>query len=395
MKRLKVATGLLASAAMMVCPMLAFADAGVNEGDCLNIENCEIQSVSKKFDSVEELDGLGSISIKQKLTDGQNSWYLLPTFDDREEALLVVKKETPSVLSLLSERYGIGEFSSSTWENYRSAIYKMYAEKDCPNWYVEGNEEISKLEAFFDIYENDEDNEEIEEAVNSARVSSFSKDEEDSMLEEEIFQMLPDQEVLLDAEDEHDELGDKARSSRGRADFSVSKGVAYAKKYADGKNVPKYAYFSWPFGGDCTNFASQILEAGGVKQVKNSSALKGWWHKSKNGAHSHSDSWIKARTFAKYMGVSYSTTSHKAFSKKLRKGDFIAFDKTGDGNYDHLGFVTATSTKTYKGANDYQVAQHGSDYLAWMSSDKNGWEKIENQHPKPGEKKPRYAIIRR
>lgn len=53
-----------------------------------------------------------------------------------------------------------------------------------------------------------------------------------------------------------------------------------------------------------------------------------------------------------------------------------------------MGFVTAASAKTYKGANDYQVAQHGKDYLAWMSSKTNGWEDKENG-------KTSYCIVRR
>jgi len=44
---------------------------------------------------------------------------------------------------------------------------------------------------------------------------------------------------------------------------NVSAAVSYAERYAWSPNTAQYPYFNV----DCTNFISQILEAGGVAQV--------------------------------------------------------------------------------------------------------------------------------
>lgn len=383
MRKHKMALGLLVASVLLACPVGAYAE---DAGEGIDISDCSINPVSERFETSSALDGCGQVSVKRELSSGSSAWILYPTFDDADRALATVREKASKVLNLLRNEFGLAEFSSENWEAYRTAMYDMYGKSDCPDWYVEWDEGISALESFFDIYENDRDNEEIENAIALAQLNPKAINSDDSTIVEEIEGLLPDQDVLSGKDVDHTDSA-KA-SSRAKKDFNASKGVAYAKKYADGKNFPKYAYCSQPFGGDCTNFVSQILEAGGVKQVKSDSEKKGWWHKSHNGAHTHSDSWIKAKTFAKYMGISYKTKSHKAFSKKVKKGDFIAFDKESDGNAEHMAFVTATSSKTYKGANDYQVAQHTKDYLAWMSSATNGWENKEDG-------KLSYYIVRR
>ncbi|MCI5825752.1 MAG: amidase domain-containing protein, partial [Arcanobacterium sp.] len=134
--------------------------------------------------------------------------------------------------------------------------------------------------------------------------------------------------------------------------------------------------------GDCANFISQILEAGGVKQIYFSDPAKGWWHTTGNphfpiigSEHRHSESWSMADTFARYMGVSFTTTNHLAFSTRVNKGSIIGLDFEKDGDWDHLGFVV--DSERYKGSYgfyDYKVAQHTSNYLAWASTSINNWD---------------------
>ena len=50
------------------------------------------------------------------------------------------------------------------------------------------------------------------------------------------------------------------------SNFNVTEACAYAETFALNPN-PNYKYFE-DIGGDCTNFASQILYAGGIKQTK-------------------------------------------------------------------------------------------------------------------------------
>jgi hypothetical protein len=60
--------------------------------------------------------------------------------------------------------------------------------------------------------------------------------------------------------------------------------VAYAHKWAYGRN-PRYYNFDG-IGGDCTNFASQVLYAG--SGIMNYSGLLGWYY---NNVDSRSPSW--------------------------------------------------------------------------------------------------------
>ena len=126
---------------------------------------------------------------------------------------------------------------------------------------------------------------------------------------------------------------------------------------------------------------SQILEAGGVKQIVYNDVAKGWWHK-RTETHlgpidSHSQSWATAWVFANYQGKYMKTNSLRTFSGKLLPGDFIGLDEAGDGDVNHVGFVTHTGTyNTYNGKyyKDFKVAQHTSDYCEWVSAEKNHWE---------------------
>lgn len=53
--------------------------------------------------------------------------------------------------------------------------------------------------------------------------------------------------------------------------------IQYAKTHATNPNTNSYHYFNT---GDCTNFASQILEASGFyKQTITDNVATGWWHK--------------------------------------------------------------------------------------------------------------------
>lgn len=58
-----------------------------------------------------------------------------------------------------------------------------------------------------------------------------------------------------------------------------------------------------------------------------------------NTIHKHSISFIRADTFAKYMGIGYTTNNHKNFSQHLERGDIIGLDKQNNGDRDHMAFV--------------------------------------------------------
>ncbi|WP_034867808.1 amidase domain-containing protein [Clostridium lundense] len=111
-------------------------------------------------------------------------------------------------------------------------------------------------------------------------------------------------------------------------------GFKYNKKYRDYN----------PQGGDCANFASQILFEGG-KFRKNSI-----WNYDGSGA---SGAWVNADKFKAYMLNSgrASVIAYGSYEKvykasyKLLPGDFIAYEKKGD--ITHISVVTGADSRGY------------------------------------------------
>ena len=168
------------------------------------------------------------------------------------------------------------------------------------------------------------------------------------------------------------------------SNYNISSAVIYAKGYSTRRNTWDYQDYG---GQDCTNFASQIMEHAGVPQEKSIFSSVGWWHEYE-GYHVNSKSWSSADYFARYMGIDYSTTSHYNFSVNLRAGDFIALDISNDGSWNHIGFVCESDNYLTNGYYDYFVAQHSDDYLAWTSTDENGWENQESEGNRYGRIRP-------
>ncbi|HEY5562973.1 MAG TPA: amidase domain-containing protein [Clostridiaceae bacterium] len=126
--------------------------------------------------------------------------------------------------------------------------------------------------------------------------------------------------------------------------------ITYAQEFcgsaSDEKNNYKYnkKYLDYnPKGGDCANFASQILFEGG-KFRKNSS-----W----NYAGEGNRAWVNADGFKGYM-VNSGRASVIAYgnyekvlkvSYKLLPGDFVGYEKKGD--ITHISVVTGADSKGY------------------------------------------------
>lgn len=108
-------------------------------------------------------------------------------------------------------------------------------------------------------------------------------------------------------------------------DIDVTKATNYAKKYAKNAN-PAYKNFM-STGGDCTNFASQIAYAGGLRYAP-------VWQP-------YTKPWINANSFGIVWGKKEKSTKWSIFVKKLKPGMFIAADFGGDGALDHVAYVAA------------------------------------------------------
>lgn len=257
--------------------------------------------------------------------------------------------------------------------------------------YNESNEEFIQLRAFFDIYENVEANEITLNYINGLKDSAENSDimvyDPDQIVDlglllpyfapmahqaERILRsdyLIESDPAPITQQAEYT-LSPNTYTIQPMATINIQPAVNYATTYATKPNEPAYNYFSH---GDCANFASQILEASGVKQIVYDSKASGWWHKTN--PHSHSNSWSMADTFARYMGVTYKTKIHFDFTRNIQRGDFIGADWTSDGNWDHTAFVTEWQNFLGSwGYYDYKVAQHTINYHAWTTTSTNNWE---------------------
>ena len=172
-------------------------------------------------------------------------------------------------------------------------------------------------------------------------------------------------------------------SSKEKRDFSNLhpkrlEAVEYAKKYCGSATNPedgfkynkKYRNFNVE-GGDCANFASQILhEGGGFK--KNTV-----WNYDKGSA---TGPWINADKFTSYMigsGRAYVIAKgsyekvYKA-SYKLLPGDFVAYEKKGD--ITHISIVTGADSKGYPLVTCHNTDRNDVPWdLGWSNKNMTFW----------------------
>lgn len=130
-------------------------------------------------------------------------------------------------------------------------------------------------------------------------------------------------------------------------------GVSYDEDF-NFKYNKKYTNFN-PQGGDCANFASQILHEGaGFKKNKI------WNYQGRDG----SKAWVNAQAFKNYM-VNSGRASYIAkgtyeeiyrASYNLKPGDFVAYEKNG--KITHVSTVTGLDSKGYP-----LVTCHNTDRL--------------------------------
>lgn len=315
-------------------------------------------TINNDFTPRDELDGIGRISIKEELIVNETKTPLFCTFDSPTEALQNIKNELSELLNLMKNTYHLQNLNESNWGTYLKFLYIFRKDLNDFDIDISQKERLFQdtvvLEAFFDIYENS--------SVNAKILQLVEKNQEKALSSEETQQLilaLPYTSPLIAS------YNSKHAQTRSIGGFNVSRGVTYAETYAESPN-PFYYYFS----SDCTNFTSQILEAGGVKQTDT------WWHTTNGQTHNHSRTWTVANDFCNYWGISYETIDFNNLSSRVRKGDFIAYDAGNDGDWGHCAFVTAIGSKTSSGYTDFKVAQHSSDYNEWVSSSDNGWEHL-------------------
>ena len=145
----------------------------------------------------------------------------------------------------------------------------------------------------------------------------------------------------------------RARRYRGILTYDRAAAAGYADRYALSYN-PGYVRF----GADCADFASQVGCAGGMP-ITSGDYSNGWWY-NKNGTSSTSDdryslSWINVTKQMSYWNGS--RTDWVSSISSLGKGDFVYYDWSGDGFWDHVAVVAGSNSAGQK-----VVDAHTTDY---------------------------------
>lgn len=363
------------------------ADSILNEKISIDKINLEKTYYSEKFNAI---DCSSYIELnKEKIC-------LYPVFVDPNKAIENFKDKNVNVIEKVKKDNGFSELTADNINDYYDKIIKCCTEN--PKYMDSYNDFMH----FWDIYENYESNKEILDYLEEKKIS-FEKSNSSvettklSIQSNVSSDIISDLNILLPYNSSANNfILNKEIKSTNSSTFNISLGIKYAIKYATNRNKENYGGYS----EDCANFASQILEAGGVSQTRNSEndATKGWWHTKEDllgglgAVHKTSQVWRLPDKFAKYQGVYAKTKDHYTFSSRIDKGDFIAGDWESDGDWNHIGFVVAANNQSGTYGNscyfDYKVAQHTIDFLEWTSSSNSAWETI-------GENGGTYCRLRR
>lgn len=307
--------------------------------------------------------------------------FLYKEFTDQDKALTDVVTKYKTHFDTIKQKYKLKEpISTKNWEKYREKFIQEYGVMTSDN-------SIDAIFKFFGTFEGKYKNKQIKEKL---LINDYS----------ELEYLLPYYSTYVtkklgqprNLDTANKELLKKQKelkiSTRATELPRINSAIHYAVLYGERPNYSKYAYFGH---GDCANFVSQILEAGGLPQTNSGNRETGWWHSIENGKHNHSLSWTVADRFVRHMGVTFLTRNHHTFSTKVVAGDMIGLDFDGNGAWDHVAFVVQDENfeANYHGKYyfDYKVAQHTPNYVGWVSETYNNWEHGEDRGYT-------YAIIR-
>lgn len=157
--------------------------------------------------------------------------------------------------------------------------------------------------------------------------------------------------------------------------YNRNAAVDFAKANYQNYNLPGSSYFK-NNGGDCTNFISQCLKAGGWRQISTSTnPAKNWYYNSLN---SRSSSWAGVQPFREFATASgrgkevlfAKGTCTLPSSVPIRDGDIIQIDFTGDGKWDHSTIVTNLACSIYSPYNSIiWVTAHSNSQINYPLSE--------------------------
>ena len=136
---------------------------------------------------------------------------------------------------------------------------------------------------------------------------------------------------------------DTIAMSRGA--FNGKTAAAYAVHYYQNYNPAYRSYAGSGNGGDCTNFVSQAMRAGGWTDVPGLyTNAQSWWYNSLNQTYS----WVNVHYFHDFALIYSKRTTSILNPRNLNVGDVLQIDFTNNNSKDHTMIVTLkSSTEIY------------------------------------------------
>ena len=137
--------------------------------------------------------------------------------------------------------------------------------------------------------------------------------------------------------------------------YNREKALSYARRWAYDRN-PNYYDYSF-IGGDCTNFASQVLYEGyGVMNYK---PVFGWYYINPN---QKSPAWTGVNELYRFITTNRGDGPKGAevSINDIEPGDLVQLDFDGDGVYEHTPVILDTGDFT---PDTIKVAAHSRDSL--------------------------------
>ncbi len=121
--------------------------------------------------------------------------------------------------------------------------------------------------------------------------------------------------------------------------YDRDEAVKYAHKWAYGRN-PAYYDFEH-IGGDCTNFASQVIYAGA--KIMNYTPVYGWYYRNIN---DRTPSWTGVNFLYNFLvnNEGPGPFAEKVDVKDIMPGDIIQLSFTGGGIFNHSPVVVQTGS---------------------------------------------------
>lgn len=122
-------------------------------------------------------------------------------------------------------------------------------------------------------------------------------------------------------------------------DYNGNKAVEYAHRWAYGRN-PAYYDFE-KLGGDCTNFASQVIYAG--SGVMNYTPVYGWYYIN---ANNRSASWTGVNFLYNFLvnNKGVGPFAEEVDIKHITPGDIVQLSFTGNNIYNHSPVVVSAGS---------------------------------------------------